>query len=50
MFGLPNVSMFRFTPRDLFWLTVVCAILCGWALTYKIANDREATQRIGVGR
>jgi hypothetical protein len=27
--------MFRFTIRDVLWLTVVIAILCAWGLSYR---------------
>lgn len=37
--------MLRFTLRDLFWLTVVAAILCGWWLEWRghvLAQQRDA--------
>jgi len=44
--------MFRFTIRDLFWLTILVALGCGWWLEHTRANranaDRVAlTQKLG---
>ena len=29
----------RYTSRDIFWLIIVAALFCGWAVTYKVALD-----------
>src|SRR5207248_6831702 len=43
----PNVSMFRFTIRDVLWLTVVVALSFGW-LVDGITVRREAAARIAA--
>ncbi len=41
-----NVAMFRFTIRDLLWLTVVVAMGCGWWFHYsrQLARQQEAAR------
>jgi hypothetical protein len=34
--------MFKFTLRDLFWLTIVAAILCGWWLQHRREQQASA--------
>ena len=38
--------MFRFTIRDVLWLTVVVAIVCAWWIEWR--RERLANQRIEV--
>jgi len=45
--------MFRFTIRDVLWLTVVAALACGWALEHRqltvvrsALHTEQAEQRI----
>jgi C4-dicarboxylate-specific signal transduction histidine kinase len=33
--------VFKFTLRDLFWLTVVVAILCGWWLQHRRSEELQ---------
>jgi Tfp pilus assembly protein PilE len=41
--------MFRFTIRDLLWLTVVVAILVAfWATSYREANNARESERQAV--
>jgi hypothetical protein len=34
--------MFRFTIRDVLWLTVVVALAVGWGVAYRHADVRDA--------
>jgi hypothetical protein len=36
--------MFRFTIRDVLWLTVVVAVGCGWWLEHRRAEYRESKE------